>query len=446
MADWQLCVYSSMGREVIDFVDGRFTVGAGDGDDVQVGSLENNCLTWIFVDGVLTLINSKVPTYIDGKVVNSYPLDIGSGHVISAGDVHFAFGELGCPWPEPPEIAEPEEEEEPEDVQEAVPEEVLKPAKIRAKDSLPLGVFAVIIAIIAMGLVFGITTVLSPDESYDPVAERIERSFQELSRLVSEDDDLQGVEVRRRMDGTVILSGFTNSEGAYDKLTNLTRQGDRDTDGYVRNDVISRESLEDTLKDTFQLFPVRFTINEQRDQRRVEIRLNGVESKEGQLVTLLDQLEPQLRSGLSPWQLAVSEDYIEQDVFIDEVLTIMGGSEVSQRFEAEFQDGSLFLKGRYASTAGQEVDAVIERVLAYAEPYTQVIPELFAERRIDWKVIAVSTGDDQFALIDSPSGVLRIRAGSRLGRGERVEEIKESGVSVKMDGYIYFIPRVALDV
>jgi len=447
VASWQLCVYTEAGREVIDFVDGRFTVGAGDGDDVQIGSLENDCLTWIFVDGVLTFISSKVPAYIDGKLVTTFPLDIGSGHVISVGDVHFAFGESGCLWPDPPDIAEPEEEQEAEEVvEEAVPEEVLKPAKIEAKDSLPLGVFAVIMALIAMGLVFGVTTVLSPDESYDPVAERIDRSFRELTQLVAEDPELQGVEVRRRMDGTVILSGFTSSERAYNQLTNQTRQGDRDTDGYVRNDVISLASLDNTLRDTFHLFPVRFSIEERPAQRRIELKLQGVEAKQGQLVALLDQLEPQLRGGLSPWQLDVSETYVESEEFIDEILTIMGAAEVSQNFQAELQDGSLLLKGRYATSAKGEVDAVVAQVMAYANQFAPVIPELFAERRIDWKVIAVSGGENAFALLDAPSGVVRVRTGSRLPKGERVEEIRDSGVSVKLEGYTYFIPAVALDV
>lgn len=446
MASWQLCVYAGSSREVIDFVDGRFTVGAGDGDDVFVPNLENETLIWIFIDGVLTLISSKVPAYVDAKLVSQFPLDIGSGHVISAGDVHFAFGETGCLWPDAPEIAPPEEDVASEEIEAAVPEQVLQPAKIRAKDSLPLGLFAVVTALIAMGLVFGLTTVLSPDESYDPVAERIDRSFQELTQLVDEDPDLSGVQVRRRMDGTVILSGFTNSERAYAQLTNLTRQGDRDTDGYVRNDVVSMASLDSTLRETFRMFPVTFAIEEWGEQRRIKIKLSGVEAKQGQLVALLDQLEPQLRSGLSPWQLDIAEDYIDEADFLDQVLTIMGGAEVSQSFKAELQDGSLLLKGRYASSARARVDGVVERVIAFAERYTSVIPELFAERRIDWKVIAVAGGDNTFALLEAPSGVIRVRQGARLSKGERVDEIRDTGVSVKLEGYTYFIPTVSLDV
>ena len=444
MSEWQLCVYYDGGREIIDFVDGRYTVGASDNDDIRAKELAERSLTWIFVDGVLTLSASALPVFVNGKVVDNFPLDIGSGHVVSVEPYHFAFGETGCEWPEPPELESQEgEQEEPPEV--VVPQEVLKPAHIEAKDSLPLGLFAVIMAIVTMGGVFGFSSFYSPDESYDPLKERIDRSYTELSELIATAPGLEGVEIRRRMDGTLILSGFASSESDFATLTEKTVQDGLDTEGYVRNDVISTGSLETILRETFARYPVSYSISQRSSEKVISLVIKGVQQREGQISSILAQLEPQLRVGLAPWQLRTSETYQEEEVFLNAVLDIFEQSRVTESFKAEINAGVLEITGRYAAGAKEVVDAVISEATEYASEFAQVTVNLNSERRLDWTIVALSSGDAPFVLVDSPTGAKRLTVGSRLSGNQRVSEISEDGVSVKLEGYTYFIPAMGFE-
>lgn len=444
MSEWQLCVYYDTDREIIDFVDGRYTIGSSDNDDIRAKELGERSLTWIFVDGVLTLSASSLPVFVDGKVVDNFPLDIGSGHVVSVEPYHFAFGQTGCEWPAPPELeSQDEERDEPPEV--VVPQEVLKPAHIEAKDSLPLGLFAVIMAVVTMAGVFGFSSFYSPDESYDPLKERIDRSYMELSALISTSPGLDGVEIRRRMDGTLILSGFASSEADFSALMEKTVQDGLDTEGYVRNDVISSGSLETILRETFSRYPVNYAISQLSNEKVINLVINGVQQREGQIASILAQLEPQLRVGLAPWQLRTTETYIEEDDFLNSVLDIFEQSRVTESFKAEIDAGALEITGRYAAGAKSVVDVVMAEVTEYASEFTQIAINLNSERRLDWTIVALSSGDVPFVLVDSPTGAKRLTVGSRLSGNQRVTEISEDGVSVKLEGYTYFIPAMGFE-
>ena len=443
MKDWQLCVMSETGREVISFVDGRFTVGSSDSDDIRLERIDPQSLTWIFIDGVLTLMNARLPIYINGKSVPGFPLDVSSGHVISVGECHLVFGESGCDWPEPPDIAVDSEEEI--EIEEVVQEEILAPAKIRVKDSLPLGIFAVLVALGTMALVFGSTSYLSNSQRFDPLAEQIELTYRKLHKLVAEDSDLSGVEVRQRMDGTLVLSGLAGSEAAYSQLMSETRLGGRDTDGYVLNTVVSAASLASELDGVLGFLPASFAIHINEEMKRLEISIFGIEKEEGELATIVDVLEYRLRTELTPWQLDLMEFYIPSAEFFNEVKDIIESNEVSRDFRPTLEGGKLIIEGRRAVSAS--IDKVMARLDDYAGKYVEIQSKIVAEREVDWNLIStfVSGDGDAYALLESSSGVVRVTKGVKLRGKQRVDRISDAGISITLEGYTYFIPVTVLD-
>ena len=97
-----------------NLIDGRFTIGSGDGDAIYmpdtVGAIPEH-LKLVFYDGVLTLLTAGAPIWVNSIPVAAFPFDVTPGDVISLSpDCHMAFTEEGNELPLIP-IIEAEKDE-----------------------------------------------------------------------------------------------------------------------------------------------------------------------------------------------------------------------------------------------------------------------------------------------------------------------------------------------
>lgn len=75
--------------------DGIFSIGSGKLDDITIVGLEDSQISFVYVDGFVSVQKSLTPLWLDGKLVDTYPCEVAENQVLSLSkDCHLVFNQL----------------------------------------------------------------------------------------------------------------------------------------------------------------------------------------------------------------------------------------------------------------------------------------------------------------------------------------------------------------
>lgn len=78
--------------------DGIFSLGSGKLDDITVAGLKDGQISFVYVDGFVSVQKSTETLWLDGKLVNTYPCEVAEGQIISLSkDCHLMFNQQKDP-------------------------------------------------------------------------------------------------------------------------------------------------------------------------------------------------------------------------------------------------------------------------------------------------------------------------------------------------------------
>lgn len=428
---YRLAVLNRDPTQEIELEDGRYSFGARADDDIQVPELGQVRMQAILSEGLLTVLNCSDTLFLDGKQVESLPLDVGPRHVLSFNGAHFAFAEDDSEWPELPEIQ----------LNEAVDvETAAQPVRvISAKETLPIGVFGAFIASIVMVGLFMYGALLAPKQVVDPRDQLIQNASESLNLLVQSDPLFDGVLINERLDGAVVVTGFVVNEQAYELLAKTATLEEQLTGGFVRNDSFSRRALSVVLDDMLANYPVHYDMSIDQIGKTITISISGIDSGTFESQILQEQID-RIGARMDPWLVDLQVNLVDWDVLVSRVQTVLLSSPISEGFNFELKGRIASLTGRHALAASGRVKSITEEVQAIVAPFLPLQATMTEEARLDFTVDAVILGQQPVALVTERGQLRRLAVGDRVAGRAIIRKVEASGIQVELQGDVYFIP------
>lgn len=450
-----LVVLGSEGGDRPGFMlgDSRLSLGAGTDDDVYltgVGVVPGH-LRLIFLEGRVTLLSAAEAVRVDGKPVETYPLDLKPMQVISLGpDTHLAYGAVASNWPAAPAWQLPQETanlvagstpdasgvaHDDEHEIEAAPmsrrARVVHGARWAA---LALAAATVmVVGLVVTDLAWGVRETVVPGE----VA--IDRSEGVLNKwLASEPASYGSVLLTERDDGALSLTGFIDSEEAYRKLAQQVRQQSVSSGGNVRMDVLTETRLEALVRDVLARFPLlgRLDISPER----IVVVVSGVKLDPD----IMDRIETDLsRLGTRTMPRALAVEFRVQEGYelIQQVSAALNQSPTTRdlRFQIDESGGRIF--GLVPAAIEVEALAAAHGIQKAFESQLPVTVDLKVDAKLNFSVVSLTQGGDApTATLVQRGKVQTFRVGeSVFGVGELMD-IRIDGVMLALGRREVFIP------
>lgn len=428
----------------------RLSLGAGEADDVYLAGVgvAPGHVRLVFLDGQVTLLSASEEVRIDGVPVVNFPAELQPLQTLSLSpDTHLAYGPVGSPWPVPPvwdvaeaaapeavdaaAAAEPAAPIRPGRVQRTVKQKVVHSARL---GSVVLGVaMLLLVAMVLINLIWGSREVVNPGE----VA--IDRSEQVLQSLVARDPvRYASVQVQRRNDGAIALTGFIESEEAYRDLANQVRQQVVSSGGNVRLDALTRERLQGLINDQISRFPLGSQMDVSSDAIRLTVY--GVQTDALDPPRLLSDLN-RLRDRVKPRQLFIEMDLEPAKAVSAEIAEQLAQSPITREFQFAIGETGGTITGLVAPAAEAEARSLLDGL---KETHGQRLPLTFdikVDPKLNFTLVGLTLGGDAAsATLVQRGRAETFRVGEVVfGNGE-LKEIRRNGVVVAMGRRELFIP------
>jgi hypothetical protein len=458
----------------------RLSVGAGDSDDVflsGVGVVPGH-LQVVFVDGRITLLSATQEVRLSGQTVAAFPTDWLPGQVLSLSpDTHLAYGEAGATWPRPvPWDVEPDGDVNPEpagtldmmsghdgmaaDAHTAMDGDAgrqMEPLEAEADAAPPrfqraspstkqamsrsarmvasaLALSALLITGMAVAdLSFGEREVVNPGD------QAIARASSSLSAFLAQSPaDYTGVEITRREDGAVYLTGFVEQEEAYRRLAERVRQEAVESDGNVRIDVMTPRRLIALVRDHLARFPLDSRVDVKADE--VSLVVFGVELEADVMDRLATELG-RLGTRLKPRTMKVVFQLATPDVFFNEVAIALNKSPATRDMQFTIGDEGGVITGLVAAPVESEARTALAEVKKSFEGRLPLQVDLRVDPKLNFRVVSLTLGGNQSTATLMQRGKTQtFQLGDPVfGTGE-LREIKNDGVVVALGRREMFIP------
>ena len=431
---YRFAVFNQESVQEIELTDGRFSVGQN--DDIRVAGLAQGSLTTILCEGVWTILTVQQALYVDGKLINAFPIDVGPRHMVTCGDYTFSFSDDDSAWPAVPELqVEPEGEAAPID-----PQSLVAPVKpISAKDTVPLGVAGAAVAVFVMLGLFVYGAAFAPREVVDPRAEIIASADENLRLLLDSDPVFDGVLLGERLDGALVVTGLVEVGEAFDLLSDQSRLEEQITGGFVRNDAMSPDSLERALSDMLVNYPVRHEIQVDGDAHEVLVSIRGVKTSSLDEGLLREELS-RIQRRLDPWLMDLAVELVGWQELQAEAAAVLQASPVTESFELELVGRSAVLTGRHALSSSDAVKQQVQKLEDVIARYLPVERNLFVESRLGLTVDAIVLNDVPYALVTDKGRLAKVAVGDRVAGRAIVRDVDLSGIRLELSGSDYFLP------
>lgn len=430
--------------------DARLSLGAGAEDDVYlngVGVVPGH-LRLVFLEGRITLLSAVEEVRVDGQAVDTYPFDVQPQQVISLSpDTHLAYGPAGSPWPAAPpwpmaaesaEVAAAQAEPAPgaASLARGVQPMTKRARVIHGARWAALGLAAatvVVVGLVAADLAWGIR------ESVIPGEVAIERSEDALKKLLASDpQSYRSVLLTVRGDGALALTGFVDSEDAYQKLAQQVRQQTVSSGGNVRMDVLTAGRLEALVRDSLVRFPL--VAHLEVGAESILVTVSGVKLEKD----VMDRVEVDLQrlaSRTLPRKLEF--DYRLQDAykFVQEVSRALLASPATRDLTFEIDERGGRITGFVPAAVESEAVAAALHVKRTFESQVPLRIDLKVDAKLNFNVVSLTQGGDApSATLVQRGQVQTFRLGDMVfGVGELLD-IRSDGVKIAVGRREVFMP------
>lgn len=459
----------------------RLSVGAGDRDDVFLSGVgvAPAHLQMVFVDGRITLLSATQEVRLAGTMVEAFPVDWAPLQVLSLSpETHLSYGPAGSVWPKPVawdrSSASPTDAATGEPLTGAMGEQDLAPggyessapesgaARLEASELEDDGgperfarapksrkqAMSRTVRLVASGLVMSAMLVtglavadltLGQREVVSPSDYAIGRSAKTLSGfLAKEPAQYAGVEISRRDDGAVQLTGFVASEEAYRALAEQVREETVVSDGNVRLDVMTPMRLQALVRDHLARYPLDSRVEVQSD--RVRLVVFGVEMDVAVMERLQNELG-RLSTRLKPRTLQLEFRVATPDAFFNEVAMALSKSPSTRDMQFTIGDEGGLITGLVAAPVEGEARAALLEVKRSFEGRLPLEIDLKVDPKLNFRVVSLTLGGNQSTATLMQRGKTQtfVVGDPVFGTGE-LREIKNDGVVVALGRREMFIP------
>lgn len=433
--------------------DARLSLGAGSDDDVYltgVGVVPGH-LKLIFLEGRMTLLSAVEEVRVDGQPVAGFPFDLTPLQVVSLGpDTHLSYGHSGSTWPVAPAWEQPQVpgEPEPAEAQTAPPSDAEDDHELSARPATRREQFvhgarlaamglaaatAVVVGLVVTDLAWGIGPSVVPGEL------AIDRSEDVLKGVLEADRKNFGtVLMTVRDDGALSLTGFVDTEEAYNKLAEQVRQQLVSSGGNVRMDVLTQGRLDALVRDTLAPFPLAG--RSEVAPTEVALDVYGVKLQAETLERVKTDLS-RLGARINPRKLDIQFRLEEPHVLTQEVSLALRQSAFTRdvRFEIDARGGQIV----GVVPASVETEAVAEAISIQRafESRLPIFLNLKADTKLDFNVVSITQGGNgSTATLVQRGKAQTFRVGEAVFGVGDLTDIRRDGVLLALGRREVFIP------
>jgi len=433
--------------------DARLSLGAGGDDDVYltgVGVVPGH-LRLIFLEGRVTLLSAAESVRVDGQPVAAYPVDLQPLQVISLGpDTHIAYGAVGSSWPAAPVWEVPQESTNPDAARRQQEDEAARdddheadaaPMSRRARVAhgarwAALALTAATVMVVGMVVadqVWGVRETVVPGE----VA--IDRSEDVLKQwLAAEAANYPSVQLAVRDDGALSLSGFIESEEAYDKLAQQVRQQAVASGGNVRMVALTETRLEGLVRDILARFPLIGRL--QVTPQRIRIVVSGVRLDPDLMARIESDLS-RLGGRTTPRALEIEFRVQEAYEVMQQVSTALNQSPITRDLRFELDDGGGRIVGMVPAAIQTEVLAATHAIKKTFESRLPITVDLKVDVKLNFHLVSLTQGGDApTATLVQRGKVQTFRVGEPVFGVAELMDVRSDGVMLALGRREVFIP------
>lgn len=435
----------------------RLSLGAGEADDVflsGVGVVPGH-VQLIFLDRRITLLSASEEIRLNGQAIERFPVEWPALQALSLSpDTHLSYGPVDSVWPAPPEWPQPSEDlagdlpatdlmdaEEPSFARGRAPAEP-KTVKQHVVTSawmggVVMGVAALlVVGVVVFDLVWGNREVVNPGQ----VA--IDRSEDVLERLLASEVQKYGtVNLTKRDDGALTISGFIETEDAYQSLAQQVRQQLVLSKGNVRLDALTLDRLQALVRDQISRYPLGSQVKVLPDT--VKLTIFGVQTDMVDVARLSAELG-RLKDRVAPRKFELNFQLETPETLMQEISTALAQSPTTRDLQFTINDTGGVISGMAAPASEADARRLLDEI-QYG--FAQRLPltfDLKVDPKLNFTVVSLTLGGNgASATLVQRGKAETFREGDPVfGVGE-LREIKGNGVVVAMGKRELFVPLVS---
>ena len=358
-----------------------------------------------------------------------------------------AYGLAGSEWPAAPPWPVAEEAAETAAVQAEPAPLVASPARgaqpmskrarvIHGARWAAVGLSAatvIVVGLVATDLAWGIR------ESVIPGEVAIERSEDVLKKLLASDpENYRSVLLTVRDDGALALTGFVDSEDAYQKLAQQVRQQTVSSGGNVRTDVLTAARLDALVRDSLVRFPLVPRLEVAPEA--IVVTVSGVKLEKD----IMDRVESDLlRLGSRTLPRKLEVDFRLQDAYklVQDVSRALLASPATRDLQFEIDERGGHITGLVPAALESEAVAAALQVKKTFESQLPLKIDLKVDAKLNFNVVSLTQGGNApTATLVQRGRVQTFRLGEMVfGVGELLD-IRSDGVKIAVGRREVFMP------
>jgi hypothetical protein len=321
-----------------------------------------------------------------------------------------------------------------------VPEKTApKTVKQHMVTSARMGVVVVGVAVVMIVLAVLSNLIWGEREVVNPNEVAIDQSALVLEKMLASDKEAyRSVRLNRRDDGVLSISGFIDSDAAYQRLAQQVRQQVVSSSGNVRMDTLTQERLSALARDLISRYPLSSQVDIQGSE--VLLTIFGVQT-DGLDVNRLKADLNHLGKRVAPREFTLVLALEPQEKLSAEIRSALARHPTTRDFTLTIKEDTVLVSGTVAPASEAEARQVFTDLQKTYESRLPLTFDLKVDPKLNFTVVSVTMGGNassatlmqrgktqSYQLNDSVFGVAELK------------DIGEDGVTVQLGRRELFIP------